>query len=147
MNVRFSVDGTPVDPNCACPVCADMARRGIPIVTVGPDGELLEPALPAEPPAMIAIAVRGTLSTWPELPPEPQTIEVPVGCVVQDALEFLRYRNFDLLTGFAPNALSARMAGEPCEPLRVVRPGDELIVTGSRDDEWAEFATCFSPPP
>jgi hypothetical protein len=139
-------DGGPFDGDCSCPVCVDLASRGIPLMTLGADGELVEVARPAPPP-MIEVVVRGTASTWPELSTEPRTVSVPSGCTVQDLLEFLRYRDFGLQQGFPPAGLSASIDGHACEDQRVARAGEELRVTGRRDPGWTSLASTFTPMP
>lgn len=131
-------DGGPFKGDCTCPVCVDMARSGVPLMTIDAEGNLVEVERPTPPP-MIDVVVRGNASTWPELSTDPQTVSVPAGCIVQDLLEYLRYRNDRLQRAFPPCGLSATIAGEPCEDDRVVCAGDELRVSGQRDPEWTSL--------
>ena len=140
----FSTDGGPVEPDCTCPVCVDLQRRGVPIVVAGLDGKLA-PLPPQQPPPMLEATVRGTLSTWPELAPEPRSVLVPVGTVVMDLLEYLRYQDHGLQRGFPPGGLAASIDGRPCDEMRVVRQGDELRVSGDRAAFWD--AVDFAPMP
>ncbi|HUH02105.1 MAG TPA: hypothetical protein VML75_08910, partial [Kofleriaceae bacterium] len=136
VQVVLAPDGSPFKGDCTCPVCVDLARQGIPQMTMDANGELVEVPRPELPP-MIEVVVRGTPSTWPELPVEARTVSVPSGCVVQDLLEYLCYRDLELRRAFPPGGLSASIAGERCEDQRVVRAGDELRVSGRRDREWS----------
>jgi len=61
------------------------------------------------------IVVCGSASTWPELPPEPCTIAVPVGCTVGDVLEALCYDDPALRSLYPPGALYAKLSGRRCE--------------------------------
>jgi|GEM_PF-2502676 len=145
---EFSTDGAlELDATeCHCPVCVDNARRGVPRVIMGPDGEILE-LPPLELPPMIEVTVFGSASTWPELAADPQTLEVPVGCSVFDLLAFLQYRNEALMDGFGPGSLRALADGVECEPQRVVRPGESFRIVGSRDRRWREALQEVTPPP
>jgi hypothetical protein len=140
VQVIVGYDGEPVF-DCTCPVCVELMRQGVPIHTLDEAGNLVEVQRRAgDLPPMIEVVVRGTPSTWPELPIEPQAIELPVGCVVGDALEWLRTRTDRSQRSFAPGALTARIDQEPCEPERVVCAGDVLVVSGTRDPLWTRLA-------
>lgn len=124
---------------CRCPVCVDNARRGIPRIILGADGEPVE-LPPLELPPMVAVTVRGSASTWPELTVERQTLEVPAGCSVADLLAFIQYRNDELLRSFGPGALRATLDGAVCPPTREVRAGDEFRLVGNRAAGWRQSA-------
>lgn len=139
------VSGSDFDP-CACPICVDMADKGIPSVTFDEHGAMVE--MPRAPrPTMIEVRVRGSLSTWPELLPEARTVTVPVGCVMQDLLEYLRYLDPAVAAGFPPSGLFGFIDGEACDDRQLVRAGDEIEVCGVRDAIWSALAEEMSPIP
>jgi hypothetical protein len=126
-----SYDGTPVDA-CSCPICMDMAKQGIQIVNER--GEAIQ--MPDV--ATIEVRVRGTVSTWPELDTDWQTVEVPAGCVLMDMLEYL-CMDPQLRAAFPPGGLSGSVNSELGEDMRVLMPGDSIIVSGERDARWTEM--------
>lgn len=124
-----SIDGTPID-TCSCPICMDMARRGIQVVNENGDPIDVPDVEPIE------VRVRGTVSTWPELDTEWRTMELPAGCVLMDMLEYMRF-NPDVCAAFPPGGLTASVNGDPGEPRQVLMPGDSVIVSGERDAQWS----------
>lgn len=79
---------------------------------------------------MMEVTVRGHVSTWPEISAEPYAVRVPVGCIVGDLVEYLGYKDPTLWNVF--ESLGARVGGEQAEYARVLRPGDQLVVSGVR---------------
>jgi len=129
------VIGDPDNLDCSCPICAAHAEAGVPLNVLGPDGEIVE-VMPEKKP-QFDIVVCGSASTWPELPPEPCTIAVPVGCTVGDLLEALCYDDPALRSLYPPGALYAKLSGRRCERDLVLSPGDVLHVFGKRDPAGA----------
>lgn len=119
------------DPDCACPLCAEAAASGRPLMTVGPDGRMRR-VYPRKRPS-IEVTVQGNASTWPYVPAEPKTVTVPQGCVVMDLLEYMCSKDRAFRIEFPPGTLHATIDGERCEPRRVLMPGDQLIVGGTKD--------------
>jgi hypothetical protein len=130
--MTFGYDGAAAEADCTCPICAELALAGVSSYTMGPDGELVE-LRGAPPPAMIEVTVRGTPSTWPHLPADGRRVSIPAGTIVADLLEYLAFRDRDLRVAFPPGSLRATLDGQPCDPAQVVRPGDDLSVSGIRD--------------
>lgn len=115
------------EPDCSCPVCAEMAARGQPVMVMTPDGELVERIL--EPRPMMDVHVQGTRSTAPHFGPEVQRVSVPVGCVVGDLLEHLCFEDQAVRIAFPPGSLQARIGGLLCEPEQVLLRGDTVVLS------------------
>ncbi len=107
-----------------------MAADGVPAFTLGPNGELVQMPPPAPPP-MMSVRVRGDASVWPHVPAAPRDEALPVGCVAHDFLEYLCFRDESMRRAFPPGALVAYVDGVPCEPHRVLMPGDDVVVTAA----------------
>ncbi len=145
IHLILGLDGEPFHGDDGCPVCAQLQTQGVQLHTRSEAGELIP--LESRAPEMIEVLVRGTASTWPYLPLEPLPCPVPVGCVVGDLLEYLCSSNPDFRIAFGPGTLSARIDGQICEPLRVLRPKDLVVVSGRRDAELSRMmAELFRPP-
>ncbi|HTM19062.1 MAG TPA: hypothetical protein VL172_01090 [Kofleriaceae bacterium] len=137
MHLVAGLDGGPIESD-GCPICAMLAAQGETVHAVSDSGELV----PMEPPRaqqLIEVQVRGNGSTWPYLPLEALPCPVPVGCTVGDLLEYLPWFNREFRITFPPGTLSAQIAGEPCEPGRVLRPGEDVVVSGRRDPELSRM--------
>ena len=119
--------GQSFDGDCACPLCAEMAAAGEPIMVLEPDGSERW-VMPKKRP-MMTVRVKGDATTWPELSPEGREVQVPVGCIVLDLLGYLCAKDQRLRLVEPGCLLIARIGKRPCEPMRVLEAGDEVLVS------------------
>jgi hypothetical protein len=129
----MSTDGTPFKGDCTCPICAEAARRGEPLYTME-NGRLVEVTPVA--PEMMTVSIRGDGPVASVLPPWPTPLEIPVGCVAMDLLGYLVWTRPELqeFVNLVP-----RVGGRDCDPLQLIRAGDEVVIT-SEDEAPALLA-------
>ena len=119
----LSTDGMPFKGDCTCPICAEAARSGEPLYTVE-NGRIVEVTPVA--PEMMTVSIRGDGPVASVLPPWPTELEVPVGCVAMDLVGYLVWSRPELR---AFEDLVPRVGGRDCEPLQLIRAGDEIVIT------------------
>jgi hypothetical protein len=116
------------------------------MLIVDENGDLVE--VRSTPKPMMQVRVRGTTATWPHLSTEFETVDVPEGCVVQDLLGYLTFSNRKFQIAFPHGTLRATIRGEQCQPMRVLMPNDEVVVSGHPDPQLSRLmAKLLTPLP
>lgn len=135
--LRFGDD----EEGCPCPICAELAHSGVAQKVMGLDGEIRE--APAVKPPMMTVTIKAhRLSEY--VNESTMEMSIPVGCCLQDLLEFVRYKNQGLMKNFAPCSLRATIDGRrPASQQRIIRAGQILEIDGEPDREWSRLLSPF----
>ena len=127
---------------CVCPICAEDAFLGRKQIVIDDDGLMRE--IQPKTPDMMTVQVRAHSRLSMHLRPDTMEVEVPVGCCLQDLLEYLRFKNQSLQRDFAPGALRGTIDGKAASGERALEEGQVVLVDGTRDPEWSQMMSSWS---